>query len=259
MKLRVVLAAAALVFGTSREAFAGVIPGGPPTFTVDVTSNVGGDALHLAPTLTQGQNGNYSTSGQEAAPSFSILFDFALNTDPAVSGSFTLTNLSGTTQTFTVAATLSGLLPIVGPTRIGGSFGDATYTDANGDESVEISSAAFYRAMIDGGGVHDLGLFDQMASGGPGIFGTISREEFGKPIPNDVGPAVAGSIGVSFPGFSLTPGDSVQVPFEFVVAVPEPVFAPIFAIGVTLIIRRIAREKASRRSGRSGRILPTGG
>jgi len=243
MKLRGVLAVAALVFGASGSALAGPIPGGPPSFRIDASSSVGGDSLHLTPTLTPGPGGSYLVSGTESAPSFSILFDFTLNPDPAVSGSFTLTNLSGTPQTFSVSATL-GVLPIAGPTRIGGSYGDTIYRDANNDSNVELSSAAFYRAEIDGSGVHDLGSFDVMAFGGPGVFGTVSQDTFGTPIPSDPGPGVVSSIGVAFPGFTLTPGDSVEVPFEFVVSAPEPAFAPLFAIGATLILLGVARKSA---------------
>jgi hypothetical protein len=254
VKLRVVLAAATLLFAVSRDALAGMLPGGAtPDFSIDVTSSIGGDVLHLTPVLMP-TNGTYSASGSEVAPSFSILFDLTLNPDPAISGSFTLTNLSGSTQTFTVSATL-GVLPIAGPTQLSGSFGDATYTDANGDASVTVSADPFYRAEIDGGGVQDLGSFGFTTSGGPGISGTLSMEAFAKSNPG----GVVGTIGVAFPGFSLTPGDSLQVPFEFSVAAPEPAFASLFAIVGALILLRIARETASRRPGRSGRILPTGG
>ncbi len=260
MKSWVVTAAVALVFGFAPDAFSGPLPGGPPAFSVSASSSVGGDSVQLSPTLTTNPDGTYSASDQATAPSFFLLFAVALNPDPAISGSFTLTNLSGTTQTFTVSATL-GVLPIAGPTRIGGSYGATTYTDVNGDSGVTVATAGanpFYRALIDGAGVQDLGFFNVTAFGGPGVFGTISPELFGVPIPSQVGPGVSGSIGVAFPGFTLTAGDSVQVPFEFRV-VPEPGFAALFAISLALILLGLAREKASVRKSSSGRILPTGG
>jgi hypothetical protein len=260
MKLRVVPAAVALVFTFAPAAFSGTIGGGPPDFRLGASSSVGGDNLTLTPALTPNPDGSFSTSGQATEPSFSLVFDFSLHADPSVSGSFTLTNLSGTTQTFSVSASLGGLLPIAGPTHIGGSFGDAIYTDANGDSNVEIVSAVFYRALIDNVGVQDLGSFDDMASGGPGVTGTISQLAFGTPpIPSQFNPGgMNSSIGVSFPGFSLTAGDSVQVPFEFIV-VPEPSLAALLGITVAVILFTFAREKASRAARRSGRILPTGG
>src|SRR5262249_704991 len=151
-------------------------------------------------------------------PSFSILFDFKLNPDPKISGSFTLTNLSGATQTFSVSASMSGLTPIPGSTTYAGFFGEGTLTDANLSSSGTLVSALFYQGLMDGSSVVNRGSFTIDASGGAGISNTISQEAFG---PTGGGPALTNSIGVAFPGFSLTAGDSVQVPFEFTV-VPEP-------------------------------------
>jgi hypothetical protein len=260
MKLRVVAVAVALVFGFAHPAFPGALPGAPPGFTLSASSSVGGDLLQLSPTLIANPDGSYSASGESTAPSFSLLFDFTLNPDPSVSGSFTLVNLSGATQTFSVSATL-GVLSIAAPTRIGGSYGTTTYTDLNGNSSVTLATAdlnPFYQAQIDGVGVHNLGSFNNTAFGGPGVFGTISPELFGVPIPSLAGPGVSASIGVSFPGFTLTPGDSVQVPFEFVV-VPEPTFAALFAMGLAVILCTFAQERAFSRRKLSGRIPPTGG
>jgi hypothetical protein len=262
MRLRVVLAAAALVFAVlaaSGGALAGSIGGAPPSFSVDVTASAGAP-LHLIPTLTPGAGGTFTGEvSQSQIDVVSILFDVSLNADPAISGSFTLTNLSGSPQTFSVSATVS-VLPLAGPTKIGGSYGDATYTDTNGSEDVTIASNPFYQAQIDGAGVRNLGNFNLTASGGAGIFGTISQESFGTPIPSEARlGGVSSSIGVAFPGFTLTAGDSVHVPFEFVVSVPEPAFAPLFAIGTAAILCAFAQKRASIGSAGSGRIPPTGG
>ncbi|MFI5316348.1 MAG: hypothetical protein ACHQ6T_11655 [Myxococcota bacterium] len=261
MKLRGVLAEAAVLFSAvaaAGGAFAGPV-GVTPSFSVDVTAGSSAP-LHSTPALTANPDGSYTgrVSGS-VANVVSIEFDASLRTDPTISGSFTLTNLSSSTQTFSVAASLSGLLPIAGPTKIGGFFGDATYSDANSDGDVAIASSAFYRAEIDGSGVHDLGNFSIDDTSGPGVFGTISREAFGEPIPHDAGPGVSTSIGVAFPAFSLSAGDSVMVPFEFVVSVPEPAFAPLFAITTAVIFCALAQKRASYRPFRSGRIPPTGG
>jgi hypothetical protein len=215
MKLAWVIAGVALVFGSAGYARAGTVAGGPPSFTIDVTSSIGGDSLSLSPTLTANPDGTFSASGEGAAPSFSFVFDVSLNADPSVAGSFTLQNLSGTTQTFTVSATL-GVVPLAGPTTMTGGFGEVSFTDTN-DSSATLASALFYQARIDGLGVQNLGSFDTNASGGPGVVGTISPLAFGP----TAGPGVATSIGVAFPGFSLTAQDRVEVPFSFTV-VPEP-------------------------------------
>lgn len=262
MKLWLVAAAVALVFGFAQSALAGVVSGAPPAFSLDVTSSIGLDVVHVKPTLTANPDGTYSASGEALAPSFSVLFNFTLSLDPAVVGSFSLINQSSVPQTFSVSASL-GVLPIAGPTRIGGFYGETTYTDTSGDKTVGLGTAGtnpFYRALIDSVSVQDLGSFsfDPISGDEAGIQGTLSQEIFGAPIPNDPGPGVVGSIGVAFPGFMLTQGDKVEVPFEFVV-VPEPTFAELFAICFAVILCAFARETASSASSDPGRILPTGG
>ena len=236
MKLMRAIAVAAAVLSFSAHAGAGTVGGAPPTFTLDATSSVGLDVLHLTPTLTANGDGSYSAVGGDTLTSFSILFNFNLNSDPKVAGSFTLQNLSGTTQTFTVTATLGGLVPIPPATSMSGFYGEATYTDLN-DNGVTLAAAIFYQAQIDGGGVMPLGSFSQTASAG--AFGMTSQETFGP----TAGPGVASSIGVAFPGFSLTAGDKVEVPFEFVV-VPEPSFAALFA-GVAAVFLAFSRRTHS--------------
>lgn len=252
MKLRAVIAAVALVFALAGGATAGTLPGGPPDFRLDITG--AGEALHLTPTLTPNANGTYSASGSgEVAGAFSVTFDFVLNPDPAVNGSFTLTSLSSSTQTFSVSATL-GVLPIAGPTRVGGSYGETTYTDTSRDGILGLGADPFYSALIDDASVQNLGsfAFNPVASD-PGLIGTLSQEVFGAPVPSAAGPGVSGSIGVSFPGFMLSGGDQVQVPFEFVV-VPEPAFVTLFACSLALLFLGLARERASLAARRTGRI-----
>jgi hypothetical protein len=230
--------------GGGTQARASSLAGGLPAVQLTATSSTGGDVLSFQPIFTANPDGSFSAADTQTLPSFRLGFELTVAADPMISGSFTLTNLSATTQFFSVSATL-GVSPVAGPTRIGGFFGDTTYTDANGDSNVTLATNGvdpFYRAQIDGVTIQSLGSFNQNAFGGPGVFGTISQEAFGVPIPSGVGPGVAASIGVSFPAFSLTPGDSVQVPFEFVV-VPEPAFASLFATGSALILLASARRK----------------
>jgi len=215
---------------------------GPIDFTIEVSSGVAGDERVLQPTLVANPDGTFSAVGDEQTSSYELLFDMTIDADPAISGSFTLRNLSTTTQTFALSATLD-VLPIAGPTLVGGSF-EGTYTDTDTDPTdtpeVTIATALFYQASIDGVPVASLGAFNLNAFGGEGVEGTISPEAFGVPILSQVGPGVSGAIAVAFPGFSLSPGDTVHVPFEFVV-VPEPTFASLFALIVAFFF--IARRK----------------
>src|SRR5262245_1336297 len=210
-----------------------------PTLTIDASSSVpSGDPLHLTPTLVSAGGGAFLAHVEATTSSYSLVMDLQLHADPSISGSFTLTNLSGSTQTFTVGASMS-TAPFGGPTTSSGSFGDATYTDANSSGSVTLSTAVFYQALIDAALVGQLGSFTQTASGGSGIFGTISQQTFG---PTGGGPG-GSSIAVKFPGFSLTAGDKVETPFAFSV-VPEPGIASLFAGMAAIFLARALRTRS---------------
>lgn len=234
MRLALAIAVAAAVFVASVDARAVTLPGEIPDFEIEVTSSVGLDELTLTPTLIDNGDGTFSAVGSDAAPSFSVLFDLTLNPDPFIGGNFTLRNLSGTTQTFTLTATL-GATPIGGPTTLSGSQGEATFTDTNDSASVVLASTLFYQAQIDGAAVESQGNFSLEASGEPGISGTTAQGLFGP----EAGPGVGSSIGVAF-SFSLTAGDTVEVPFEFAV-VPEPGLALLFAVAGAVFLARTAR------------------
>jgi hypothetical protein len=222
--------------------FAGVAfaaAAGASTFGMQV-GTVGGDTLNVDLDIVEISPGVFTATGTAGAPEvFTLNVDLHLEGDPMISGSFTLINLSGITQTFSVSATLGGVV-LPGPTLMGGSVGDIVYTDLSGDGLVTLATVGgsfFYQAQIDGASVQDLGQF----SVGP-TSGVVPRLEFGTPIPSAVGPGVTTSIGVAFPAFSLTAGDQVMTPFEFVVVVPEPASAPLLALGLVALAVRSRRR-----------------
>lgn len=235
--------AAAMVLGATRALAA-------PVLSVDVTTVGGYMEYSASPTAVEITNPDGSPTGTfsfgdygYATGSFSCGWSAVVNPDPSIAGTFNLTNLSATTQTFILTITLPTSL--AGPTRMGGSFGDVTYTDVGGapgggpDSSVTLATILgdyFYRALIDGNptgspGPGDLGSFTVTAFGGPGVFGTISQQSFGVPIPSAPGPGVTSSIGMRVK-FSLTAGDRVQVPVFFQVEAPEPSSALLIGLGL---------------------------
>lgn len=244
MKLRLGLVAVAVVFGFGQVALAGPVGGPAPSFSLQLGSDVPGSALSLTPTLSANGDGTYSASGSSSVSgAYSILYDFVLNPDPSLSGSFTLTSLSTSTQTFSLSATMSGV-SLAGPTRVGGSFGTVTYTDKN-EGTLGLGANPFYRAEIDGGGIQDLGSFSfNPLTGGTGLSLIQSGEAFGVPIPNDFRQGgVSNSIGVRF-AFTLTAGDETHLnDFKFIV-VPEVTPIPLFAMSLALMLCRFARKRA---------------
>jgi hypothetical protein len=210
------------------------------SFTLTV-GRVGADTIDVLTHLVEISPGVFTATGTVGEPGvFDLAYDFRLEGDPAITGNFTLVNLSGAPQTFSVSATL-GVAAIPAPTVIGGSFGDLIYTDLNQDGLVRVATvggAFFYQALIDGLSVQDLGQFDL----GP-TSGVLPKQSFGVPIPSASGPGVTTSIGVGFPAFSLTAGDQIETPFEFVVVVPEPAPAGLLALGLCVLARAGQRRR----------------
>jgi hypothetical protein len=246
MKKSALLAVIASLLGFVQPAAATGVSGPPTSFSVSVASSIGGDHLDLTPVLTA-SGGSFAATASGTTPSFSFSASFTLNADPTLSGSFMLTNLSGITQIFSVSATL-GVPGIPSPVSFHGSYGEATYTDANQDGMLTFATPTlllpgtepFMTGEIDGSSVGTIGAFNNTPSGGGGIFGTQGPEAM------DPGsrPGVSSSIGTAF-AFALSPGDTVSTPFEFVV-VPEPAGVSSFAIFFALFVCRFAQKRASR-------------
>ncbi len=172
------------------------------------------------------------------------MWDFFVDTDPVVSGVIGLTNLSGTTQQFTLLFTLPIAPPIPGATVIGGSIqGGATDNNGDGVTLAAPTGSSFYTALIDGASVQT--LYDDPTSYSAGGFLSVNVPSlaYGTPIPSQAGPPALTSIAIRL-DFTLTAGDSASFTSNFVVLpLPEPATGGLLALGfVGLAIARKARR-----------------
>ncbi len=211
---------------------------GPITVSISGSGTPGYDEYFLEQEGVENPDGTFTLSGLGYGETFSCDWSVTVNLDPWITGTFTMTNISGATQNYalTVGLPVPGGVPL--PNLQGGYIGDAVngtqYFDGGiggfQDSSVTFASVGatpIYQARIGATTVQGLLLGTFTASGGPGAFGDISQLAWGTPIPSQPGSLavpVGGNINVRAT-FSLTAGDSVVLPVHFRVdpaPVPEP-------------------------------------
>jgi hypothetical protein len=149
-----------------------------------------------------------------------MTWDIQADPDPFLTASFSITNNTNATQTYTTTIFLPIAPALSAPTLIGGSAQVGISTDDNGGTVSSVGGDTIYTALIDG--VPVAGLFGPGYSFTRPAFTTDQSgvSEFGTPIPSMPGPAANASIAIRFT-FDLTPGDSASMTGLFVV-VPEP-------------------------------------
>ena len=209
--------AGCLFVGTS---FAGTIT--PGSTQITMTGTDGTSDWMLTPTTNYDASGDFSwqTADQDAG-TFSVNnLQISGNVDPVISVSFDLTNNTAFDQSYVFTFTLP--VPAVGPATLNGGSTSISTTDTNGGGvTVSTPTGVFYTALIDGVAYETIDLLNPDLVAGE-FLSTGASDAFGQPIPSQVGPPVATSIGLQYE-LTLTAGDSVGITGVYVVEqVPEP-------------------------------------
>ncbi|MBM4112423.1 MAG: hypothetical protein FJ253_03465 [Phycisphaerae bacterium] len=184
---------------------------------------------------------NYVDSASEG--SFDATWNF-LGSDSTVafytliSGNFTFTNNSDSTQTYDVWVILT-TTPNALPSKIGGSVAGGMTADSDGGTLATIDDETpLWSAYMDAAFQAGL-IYDASASAGPFDSASIGSDAFGQPIPDmDAGP-LGSSIAVRLQ-FTLTAGDQASFTSVFVLeSVPAP--GALALLGLAAVVGRRRR------------------
>ena len=162
------------------------------------------------------------TGAATIANNFSIAWTLDLDPDPFVSAFFTVQNLTGNLQPFTITTSLP-TIGLGGPTTMFGSttgtVGDGDFVQdqfGNGATVRTLIGAPYYEALVDGVGVRSLYPDFQQNSAPLGIVNAIPAINF----TGEAGPALISNIGIRN-RFELTPGDNASFTSTFNI-IPTP-------------------------------------
>lgn len=226
--------AATLVFAAA-QANAGPI-------TVSISGADEYDQYFLEQEGTENPDGTFTLGGVGYGSTFTCDWSVTVDLDPFITGTFNMTNISGSTQNYvlTVGLPVPGGVPL--PNLQGGYIGDVQIVDTGAQDGsatfASVGSTPIYQARIGATTVQGLLLGSFTASGGPGAFTDIAQLTWGAPIPSQPGALavpVGGNINVRAT-FSLTAGDTVSLPVHFRVdPVPEPGTLVLMGLGLAAI------------------------
>ncbi|HBZ71771.1 MAG TPA: hypothetical protein DEP35_19410 [Deltaproteobacteria bacterium] len=177
---------------------------------------------------TGGNGGTYSLISPFSLQMGTLSSWTSTYSDPAITDNFTITNTTGSTQTYTV--TVSSPASLASPTQMSGSAG-LTLTNGSNASGATLanSSNPVYVALIDGSSVQTLFNQPYTLSCPSAFCSTSSNASFGTPTPIS-GPGVTSSIGITIQ-FTLTQGASAGVTSVFNV-VPEPTSLALVGAGI---------------------------
>lgn len=162
------------------------------------------------------------TGNAVIANNFSVSWELDLDPDPFVSAFFTVQNLTGNLQPFTITTSLP-TISLGAPTTMFGSttgtVGDGDFVQdqfGNGATVRTLAGSPYYEALVDGIGVRQLYPDFQQNAAPLGIVNSIPAVNFS----GIAGPALISSIGIRN-RFELTPGDNASFTSTFNI-IPTP-------------------------------------
>jgi hypothetical protein len=159
-------------------------------------------------------------------------WSLSMDSDPFVTNNFTITNTSGSTQTYTLGTTI-GITPAIPIGAMQGSIG-FTLTDNNSNgATLATSGVSIYQGEIDGNVART--LWNPTTSFTAPFASTSSSTYFGFPTREAAPESIDSDIGILIT-FSLTSGDSVAFTSNFdvvpVAVVPVPAAVWLFGSGL---------------------------
>jgi hypothetical protein len=200
------------------------------------------DQTQIGCTPGAGEQFHCGGSGQFGGQyGMNMTWDMNFDSDPVITGITSITNLSSSSQQFTLIFTLP---TTVSPSSLMGGSLQGGVTDNNGGGTGATITAptgsALYTAIIDG-------VIQQTLHADPFSYtesnnfqsSNFASANWGTPIPSAPGPAVASYIRIQL-DFILTGNDSASMTSNFVVVpVPEPAPATMMLFGLgALVLRR---------------------
>ena len=155
-------------------------------------------------------------------------WSLSMDSDPFVTNNFTITNTTGSTQTYSLTTTL-GIAPAIPNGLMRGSVGFTLTNNSGGSATLETSGAPIYQGVIDGTVART--LWDA-----PTSLTTPATDAdsiaFGFPTREGAPESIDSTIGISI-RFSLTAGDSAAFTSNFdVIPVPLPAALWLFGSGL---------------------------
>ena len=252
MHARTALAFAAIVAVPS--AFAGVAPT-TPDWTMTISGNDGvqhavganvqnpsgvTNGFEVTPGAKEGQFSIAANSTWMVADLFMIeVSAFSFDTDPFISYSFNITNVSGTTQTFDLSTSIGTSGSHAGPSLIRGSTsGSINDNNLDGVTISTVAGSSLYSALVDGSAVrtlHDDPFSVFFPVGGTNI-PTATTVDHGLGAYENIATGWNSSIGIRN-HFTLTAGDTAQMVSTFEI-IPTPGATALLAVAGVAAVRR---------------------